>query len=67
MLCGGLGGRGVWGRMDMCGYVWLSLFYCPPETKRTLLTDYNPIQNTQFKTNKQVHVVNLSWSKLLKN
>ena len=58
---------GEFGGEWMCGYVWLSLFYCLPETKRTLLTDYNPIQNTQFKTNKQVHVVNLSWSKLLKN
>ena len=48
---------GEFGGEWMCEYVWLSLFYCPPETKRTLLTDYTPIQNKKFKTNKQVHVM----------
>ena len=59
-------GLGRFGVEWMCEHVWLSPFYCPPGTTTTLLTDYTPVQNKNFKTDKQVHVVNLSWSKLLR-
>ena len=59
-------GVGRFGGEWMCAHVWLSPFYCPPGTTTTLLTDYTPVQNKNFKTDKQVHVVNLSWSKLLR-
>ena len=39
MLCGGLDGRGVWGRMDTCICMAESLC-CPPETITTLFIDY---------------------------
>ena len=47
MLCASLDGRGVWGRMDTCiyVYVWLS-----PFTVRLKLPQYCiPIQNKKFK------------------
>ena len=44
MLCGGLLGRGVWGRMDTCICMAGSL-PCSPETTTTLLNSYAPIQN----------------------
>ena len=32
ILCGGLHGRGVWGRMDTCMYVCMAeSLHCPPE------------------------------------
>ena len=39
MLCGGLGGRGVWGRMDTCICMTEPL-YCSPESITTLLISY---------------------------
>ena len=39
MLCGNLGGRGVWGRMDTCKCMAESLC-CPPKTITTLLISY---------------------------
>ena len=48
MVCGGLDGRGVWGRMDACICMPESLRYSP-ETTTTLLTGYTPIQNKNFK------------------
>ena len=41
MLCGGLDGRGVWGRMDICICIAKSLCYSP-EVITTFLTGYNP-------------------------
>ena len=38
-LCGNLGGRGVWGRMDTCKCMAESLC-CPPKTITTLLIGY---------------------------
>ena len=48
MLCGGLDGRGVGGRMDTCVCMAESLC-CSPETVTTLLTGYIPIQNNKLK------------------
>ena len=48
MLCGGLDGRGVGGRMDTCVCMAESLC-CSPETVKTLLTGYIPIQNNKLK------------------
>ena len=42
--------------------LWLSLFYCPPETKRTLVTDYTPVQNKTFETNKSMSWICLGLS-----
>ena len=42
MLCGGLGGRGVWGRMDTCICVAESL-HCSPETITILLIGHTPV------------------------
>ena len=44
ILCASLDGRGVWGRMDTCICKAESL-YCSPETIKTLLIGYTPIQN----------------------
>ena len=52
MLCGSLGGRGVWGRMDTRIRMAESLCY-PSETITTLLIGYTPIQNKKFKRNKK--------------
>ena len=48
MLCGSLGGSGVWGKMDSCICRAESLG-SPPETITTLLIGYTPIQNKKFK------------------
>ena len=47
MICGSLGGKGVWGRMDPCICMAESLS-CSPETITTLLISYTPIQNKKF-------------------
>ena len=47
MLCGGLEGRGAWGRVDTYISMAESL-RCPPETITTLLISYIPIQNKKF-------------------
>ena len=44
MLCGSLGGRGVWGRMDIRKYATESLHYSP-ETITALFIGYISIQN----------------------
>ena len=44
ILCASLDGRGVWGRRDTCICKAESL-YCSPETIKTLLIGYTPIQN----------------------
>ena len=44
MLCSGLDGTGVWGRMDTCICMTESLC-CSPKTPTTLLIDCTPIQN----------------------
>ena len=38
VLCGGLDGRGVWGRMDTCDCMTGSL-HCSPETVTTLFVN----------------------------
>ena len=48
MLYGDLGGRGVWGTMDTCTNMAVSL-PCPLETITTLLIGYAPIQNYKLK------------------
>ena len=47
ILCGSLGGRGVWGRTNthLCT---AESFCCPLETIATLLIPYTPIQNKKF-------------------
>ena len=48
MLSGSMDRRGVWGRMDTRICMVKSLCYSP-ETIKTLLTGYTPIQNKNFK------------------
>ena len=48
MLCGGLDGRGLWGRMDTCMCMAES-FCCSCDAITTLLTGYTPTQNKKFK------------------
>ena len=48
MLCGSLGGRGVWGRMDTCVCMAESLC-CQPKTITALLISCTPIQNKELK------------------
>ena len=48
VLCGSLGGRGVWGRMDTCICMTESLC-CTPEAITTLLIGYTPVQNKSLK------------------
>ena len=48
MLCGSLGGRGVWGIMDTCTCVGESLC-CSPEAITTLLISYTPLEDKEFK------------------
>ena len=52
MLCGSLGGKGVWGRMDTC-ICMAEPLSCSPEIITTLLTGYTPIQNKNLKSNKK--------------
>ena len=47
MLCGRLGGMGVWQGMDTCVCMTESLLL-PPESITTLLIGYTPIQNKTF-------------------
>ena len=49
MLCGSLGGRGVWGRMDTCMCLTESLCCHPKLSQQRLLAGYIPIQNKKFK------------------
>ena len=50
MLCGSLGGRGFWGRMDTCICTAESL-RSSLETVTTLLIGSTPIQNNKFLKN----------------
>ena len=52
ILCGGLDGREVWGRMDTCICLIESLC-CPYETIKALLTGYTPVQNKKLKKKKK--------------
>ena len=52
MLCGSLGGRGVWGRMDIRKYATESLHYSP-ETITALFIGYISIQNKHSKKKTQ--------------
>ena len=52
MLCGSLGERGVWGRMDTCICMTESLG-CSSENITTLLISYTPKQNKKFKGKKK--------------
>ena len=52
-FCARLDGRGVWGRMDICIYVAESLCYSP-ETTKTWLNGYTPVQNKNSKLKKKV-------------
>ena len=60
MLCGSLGERGVWGRMDTCVCMTESLG-CSSETITTLLISYTPKQNKKFKGKKKVSLIILHW------
>ena len=46
MLCGSLDGRGVWGRMDTCIYIWLSCsaVNLKPVCRRTCSVGYRNIK-----------------------
>ena len=46
-LYANLDGRGVWGRIDACICMMESLC-CSPETIKTLLFGYTPVQNNNF-------------------
>ena len=48
VLCGSLGGRGVWGRIDTCICMAESL-HSSPESITMLLIGYISIQNKKFK------------------
>ena len=48
VLCGGLDGREIWGRMDICVCMAGSL-HCSLETATTLLIRYTSIQNKKLK------------------
>ena len=50
MVCGTLGVKGVWERMDTCVCVYIYIYIveslcCPPETITTMLIGYTLIQN----------------------
>jgi len=51
MLCGNPDGRRVWGRMDTCVCVTVSLC-SPSETTTMLLISYPPMQNKKLKVRK---------------
>ena len=53
MLCGSLDGRGVWEGMDTC-ISMAEFLCCVPESIKTLLIGYTPIQNKKFNI-KKVH------------
>ena len=52
MICGSLGGKGAWGRMDPCICMAESLS-CSPETVTTLLIDCTSKQNKKFVLKKE--------------
>ena len=55
VLCGSLGGRGAWGRVDTCVCMAEPL-RCPPETITTLLIGYTLIKITSSKKKKKAQV-----------
>ena len=56
MLRASLEGSGLWGRMGICICMAESLCYSP-ETTKTLLIGYTPIQNKKFKVWEKIKVV----------
>ena len=64
MLCASLDGSGVWGRMGICICMAESLCYSP-ETTKTLLIGYTPIQNKKFKVWEKIKVVTKKKKKIL--
>ena len=47
----------MWGRMDTCLNIWMAeSLCCPPETQKTLLIGYTPIQNKKFIKKKWIFV-----------
>ena len=52
MLCGSLDGRGVWEGMDTC-ISMAEFLCCVPESIKTLLIGYTPIQNKKFNIKKK--------------
>ena len=65
VLCGSLGGTGVWGRMDTCLRMAESLC-CSPETTTISLISYTPIQNKKFKVWKAKAIYVLRTAQILK-
>ena len=60
VLCGSLDGRGIWGRMHTCLNIWMAESLCyPPETLKTLLIGYTPIQNKTFIKKKWIFIKRL--------
>ena len=55
MSCGSLDGRGVWGRIDLHVYAWLSPFtvHLKP-SQHCLLIGYTPVQNKKLKERENV-------------
>ena len=51
ILCGNLGGKRIWGRMDTC-ICMAESFRGSHETITTLLISHTPVQNKKFKINK---------------
>ena len=47
IFCASLDEKGPWGRMDMCT-CFVEFLCCSPETTKTLLIGYSPIQNKKF-------------------
>ena len=64
VLCGSLGGTGVWGRMDTCLCMAESLC-CSPETTTISLISYTPIQNKKFKVWKEKAIYMLRTAQIL--
>ena len=56
MLYPSLNERGVWGRIDTSIGMVESICYSP-ETVKTLLISYTPVQNKMFKEKEQVYVI----------
>ena len=59
VLCGSLDGRRVWGEMDTC--ICMAESFCSsPETIKTLLISYTPIQSKKLKLGKRLKKKSLS-------
>ena len=58
IFCSGLGGKGVWRRMDTYIFMAESLC-CPPETITTLLIVHTSIQCKKFNKKKKSYALHL--------